>query len=119
MAGSGGGHSITLNGHIDVCEDRLLEQWSNDPYDPVIDGRDLIGRGSSDMKSANASFMFAVQVLQRHGVQPEADVIVHSVMGEEAGSPARRALSSAAMVATSRSSASRARAATSSRASAS
>ncbi|MCY4086356.1 MAG: ArgE/DapE family deacylase [Actinomycetia bacterium] len=85
--GAGGGHSITLNGHIDVCEDRLLEQWSNDPYDPVIDGRDLIGRGSSDMKSANASFMFAVQVLQQHGVQPEADVIVHSVMGEEAGEP--------------------------------
>ena len=41
--GSGGGPSVALNGHIDVCEDRRLEEWSSDPYEPVIDGRDMTG----------------------------------------------------------------------------
>ena len=85
--GAGGGSSIVLNGHIDVCEDRLLEEWSSDPYEPTVEGRDLIGRGSTDMKSANASFMFAIEILQKHDVLLDADVIVHSVMGEEAGEP--------------------------------
>jgi acetylornithine deacetylase/succinyl-diaminopimelate desuccinylase family protein len=88
--GDGEGPTITLNGHIDVCEDQLLDQWSSDPYDPVIDGRDLVGRGSTDMKSANASFMFAIEALKKHGVRLEGDVIVHSVMGEEAGEPGTR-----------------------------
>ena len=85
--GDGDGPAIALNGHIDVCEDRMLEEWSSDPYDPVIDGRDMIGRGASDMKSANASFIFAIETLKKHGVRLQGDVIVQSVIGEEAGEP--------------------------------
>ena len=85
--GDGDGPSIALNGHIDVCEDRLLDEWSSDPYEPVIDGRDMVGRGATDMKSANASFMFAIEMLKRHGITLQGDVIVQSVIGEEAGEP--------------------------------
>ena len=88
--GAGGGPTVVLNGHIDVCEDRLLEEWSSDPYDPVREGRDLIGRGSSDMKSATASFLFVLEVLASHGVRLRGDVYFQSVIGEEAGEPGTR-----------------------------
>jgi acetylornithine deacetylase len=88
--GTGGGPSVVLNGHIDVCEDRLLAEWSSDPYEPVRDGRDLIGRGSSDMKSATASFLFALETLVSRGVRLRGDVILQSVIGEETGEPGTR-----------------------------
>ena len=90
LRGEGGGPRIALNGHIDVCEDRLLEEWSTDAYDPVIDGRDLIGRGASDMKCATASFLFALELLRKHGVRLKGDVILQSVIGEETGEPGTR-----------------------------
>jgi acetylornithine deacetylase len=90
LRGDGGGPAVALNGHIDVCEDRLLEEWSSDPYDPVIDGRDMIGRGASDMKCANASFLVALETLRKHDVALAGDVIFQSVIGEEAGEPGTR-----------------------------
>jgi acetylornithine deacetylase len=90
MRGAGGGPAVALNSHIDVCEDRLLEEWSSDPYDPVIDGRDMIGRGASDMKCAMASFLVAVETLRRHGVRLKGDVVLQSVIGEEACEPGTR-----------------------------
>jgi acetylornithine deacetylase/succinyl-diaminopimelate desuccinylase family protein len=89
-SGAGSGPSVVLNSHIDVCEDRLLEHWSSDPYEPVIDGRDMIGRGASDMKCALASFLYAFETLQRLGVSLAGDVIIQSVIGEEAGEPGTR-----------------------------
>ncbi len=88
--GSGGGRSVALNGHIDVCEDVLLEQWSSDPYSPVIDGRDMIGRGATNLKSATASFLFAIATLRAHGVTLAGDIVFQSVIGEEAGEPGTR-----------------------------
>jgi acetylornithine deacetylase len=90
LRGAGGGPSVALNSHIDVCEDRLLEEWSSDAYDPVIDGRDMIGRGASDMKCAMASFLVAVETLNELGIRLKGDVIVQSVIGEEAGEPGTR-----------------------------
>lgn len=90
LRGAGGGPTVALNGHIDVCEDVLLDEWTSDPYEPVVDGRDMIGRGSTDMKCANASFLFAVGMLRKHGVSLKGDVVVQSVIGEEAGEPGTR-----------------------------
>jgi acetylornithine deacetylase/succinyl-diaminopimelate desuccinylase family protein len=90
LRGEGGGPAVALNSHIDVCEDRLLEEWSSDPYDPVIDGRDMIGRGVSDMKCAMASFVTAVETLRKRDVRLKGDVILQSVIGEEAGEPGTR-----------------------------
>jgi acetylornithine deacetylase len=90
LRGTGGGPTVSLNSHIDVCEDRLLDAWSHDPYEPVIDGGDMIGRGSSDMKCAMASFLFAVEALKAQGVTLRGNVELHSVIGEEAGEPGAR-----------------------------
>jgi acetylornithine deacetylase/succinyl-diaminopimelate desuccinylase family protein len=90
LKGQGGGPRVVLNGHIDVCEDRLLEEWTSDPYEPVIDGRDMVGRGATDMKCATASFLVALETLVKHGVRLKGDVILQSVIGEEAGEPGTR-----------------------------
>ena len=90
LHGLGGGPTVVLNGHIDVCADVLLDRWTSDPYDAVVDGRDLIGRGASDMKSAIASFLFALEALRACAVRLAGDVLVQSVVGEEAGEPGTR-----------------------------
>lgn len=87
LAGIGGGKSVILNGHIDVCEDRLIDKWRRDPYDPYLEGEALFGKGSSDMKSALAVFLFVLECVQRRGHRFKGDVIFESVIGEEMGEP--------------------------------
>lgn len=89
--GSGGGRSVILNGHIDVAEVRQRGAWQRDPFDPMIEGRVMYGRGTSDMKSALAAYLYVLERLQAAGVRLRGDVVVESVMGEEAGEPGTQA----------------------------
>lgn len=89
--GAGGGRSVILNGHIDVAEIRQRSAWSRDPFDPAVEGRTMYGRGTADMKGALAAYLFAVGRLQAAGVRLRGDVVIESVMGEEAGEPGTRA----------------------------
>jgi len=90
LRGTGDGKSVILNGHIDVCEDRLNERWSRDPYDPYVEAGALIGKGSSDMKGALAAFLFVLEWVRRKGHKFKGDVIFESVIGEERGEPGTR-----------------------------
>ncbi|MBI4240379.1 MAG: ArgE/DapE family deacylase [Candidatus Rokubacteria bacterium] len=90
LKGTGGGHSLILNGHMDVAEVRQRETWRRDPFEPIVEGRTMYGRGTSDMKSALAAYLFVLQQLHAAGVRLRGDVIIESVMGEEAGEPGTR-----------------------------
>jgi formylaminopyrimidine deformylase len=90
LRGERGRPTLVLNGHIDVCEERLLERWATNPYEAVVDGRDVIGRGSTDMKSSLAAYLVTIEALRACGVRLAGDVLVQSVMGEEAGEPGTR-----------------------------
>jgi formylaminopyrimidine deformylase len=90
LRGEHGHPTVVLNGHIDVCEERLLDRWATDPYDAVVEGRDVIGRGSTDMKSSLAAYLVTIEALRACGVRLVGDVVVQSVMGEEAGEPGTR-----------------------------
>ncbi|MFQ5880447.1 MAG: ArgE/DapE family deacylase [Dehalococcoidia bacterium] len=90
VRGAGGGPSVILNGHIDVAEVRQPDAWQRPPFQPVIEGRLMYGRGTSDMKSALAAYLFALEQLQALGMKLRGDVIVQSVMGEEAAEPGTR-----------------------------
>lgn len=77
--------SLVLNAHVDVAEVGDTSNWSFDPFKPFIrDGR-LHGRGSSDMKTALAAFMFAMKLILENNVELKGNLILHSVTGEEAG----------------------------------
>lgn len=77
------GRSLILNGHIDVVPTGPLEMWKTNPFDPVIDGTWMSGRGAGDMKAGLTSNLFALDALRSLGFQPAANVHVQSVVEEE------------------------------------
>ena len=54
-------------GHTDVVPTGPLEQWTSNPFEPVIRDETLYGRGASDMKSSIAAFIEAVgELVEMH-----------------------------------------------------
>jgi acetylornithine deacetylase len=82
---------VILNGHIDVAEVRQRGAWRREPFDPVVEDRLMYGRGTADMKSALAAYLYVLGRLQAARVRLRGDVVVQSVMGEEAGEPGTEA----------------------------
>lgn len=48
-------------GHTDVVPTGPLEQWTSDPFDPVVRDGCLYGRGASDMKGSLAAMITATE----------------------------------------------------------
>ncbi|WP_223701910.1 peptidase [Sutcliffiella deserti] len=83
--GTGGGHSIILNGHIDVVPEGEINQWDCDPYEGKIENGKIYGRGTTDMKGGNVAMLLAIDALQSVGIKLKGDVIFQSVIEEESG----------------------------------
>lgn len=77
------GRSLILQAHVDVVPPGPLDLWSQPPFDPVIRGDWMYGRGAADMKAGHAANLFALDALRRIGVQPAATVTMQSVVEEE------------------------------------
>jgi acetylornithine deacetylase len=95
LAGASGGRSLILNGHTDVVSPEPISAWTHDPFGAVIlpspvggEGHGwgrMYGRGTQDMKSGLIANLFAVRALKECGVQLKGDLILQSVIEEEAG----------------------------------
>lgn len=87
IAGTGGGRSLVLSGHLDtkpVGDARGL--WRSDPHVPEIRDGCMYGLGTSDMKAAVAAMVFAAAALRAGGSPPLAgDLVLAFVADEEAG----------------------------------
>lgn len=81
--GAGNGPSFMYNGHMDT--NPAGEGWTKDPLGGEADDEFVYGIGISNMKSANASFLHAVEVLRETGFKPKGDLIVAYVVGELQG----------------------------------
>lgn len=81
--GKGDGPSFMYNGHMDT--NPAGEGWTKDPLGGEADDEFVYGIGISNMKSANASFLHAVEVLRETGFKPKGDLIVAYVVGELQG----------------------------------
>jgi len=77
------GRSLILQGHVDVVPPGPLELWSHPPFDPVVHGGWIHGRGAGDMKQGVSAMIFALDALEAAGMTPAADVIVQTVTEEE------------------------------------
>jgi len=77
------GRSLIFNGHIDVVPVGSAEMWTDPPFEPVIRGGRLYGRGGGDMKAGIVSYILAFKALQSLGLQPAAPVYLQSVVEEE------------------------------------
>ncbi len=77
-AGSGSGKTLMLNGHIDTVGVAGMTA----PFDPVVENGRLYGRGSSDMKGADAVMILLLEEIARAGDFP-GRVVATFVVDEE------------------------------------
>ena len=77
------GRSLILQAHVDVVPAGPADMWMHGPFDPVIEGDWMYGRGSGDMKAGHAANLYCLEALRRIGLQPAATVYVQSVVEEE------------------------------------
>ncbi len=77
------GRSLILQAHVDVVPPGPADMWAHPPFDPVIEGDWLYGRGGADMKAGHAANLFALDALRAIGLQPGATVTMQSVVEEE------------------------------------
>lgn len=77
------GKSLILNGHIDVVPTGPLDMWATPPFEPVVDGDWMTGRGAGDMKGGVVANLFALDALRDAGFQPGADLYFQTVVEEE------------------------------------
>src|SRR5215208_165487 len=77
------GPTIAMNGHLDTVPVSDLLAWRTGPYDPTVseDGKKLIGRGASDMKSSVAVMLHVMDVLKHAPLR--GSVQAHIVSDEE------------------------------------
>ena len=71
-------------GHTDVVPVGDITKWDSPPFEAVIDGGILRGRGAADMKGAIAAFVAAVMDLFESGWRPEGS-ISFLITGDEEG----------------------------------
>lgn len=85
MGKGAGGHSLILNGHVDVVPAGDEDNWTYPPWQATIaDGR-VYGRGAVDMKGGLCCALFAARALHDAGIQLQGRLLVESVIGEEDG----------------------------------
>lgn len=80
-----GGRSLALNGHVDVVSPEPVDAWTRDPFGGERIGNRLYGRGAADMKAGHIASYVALRSVIEAGIELQGDVLLHSVVEEEAG----------------------------------
>ena len=86
LPGRPGGKTLMLSGHLDTRPIGELREWKSDPHDPVIRDGKMFGLGTSDMKGAVASMIYATAGLVASGHELGGDVLLAFTADEETGS---------------------------------
>jgi len=90
--GSGGGHSLIFNAHLDTTL-RPDAVWSaRDPKDPLyhsawVEGDSIYGDGVVNDKGPMAAFLVAAKAIKESGQSLKGDLIVSAVCGEISREP--------------------------------
>ncbi|MCJ7511646.1 MAG: M20/M25/M40 family metallo-hydrolase, partial [Anaerolineales bacterium] len=78
--------TILFYGHYDVQPTDPIDLWRTDPFDPVVQGDNLYGRGASDMKGQVMAHLSAVEAILHTGPLP-VNLKIMLEGEEEIGSP--------------------------------
>lgn len=95
LKGTGGGRSLVLNGHIDIYE--LSQDWTRDPFAPVVEDGKVYGAGIADMKAGTSAALAALRRVAGHK-RLRGDVIFQGVSCHFEGGVGTRALCDAGFV---------------------
>jgi len=82
--GAGRRPPVVLLGHLDVVEAKR-DDWARDPFTLVEADGHFYGRGTLDMKSADAAWVAALLRMKQEGVVPAGDYVLALTAGEEEG----------------------------------
>ena len=75
-----------FNGHSDVVTEGDLSAWTVGPFDGVVKGDLIYGRGAADMKGGLAAIVICLRGLIESGVSLNGEVVFHAVADEEVDS---------------------------------
>ena len=79
------GFSLIINGHVDVVPAGDLSKWNFEPYCGTITDKEILGRGTSDMKAGIACALFTIGLFKELNVPIEGNIRLHIVSDEESG----------------------------------
>jgi acetylornithine deacetylase/succinyl-diaminopimelate desuccinylase family protein len=83
--GSSEGPVVALNGHLDTVPVPFGEPWRHPPFEGVVEGGRLYGRGALDMKGPCAALMWAGAGLAGRADGLPGGIQLHLVCDEESG----------------------------------
>jgi len=81
-----GTRSLVFAGHTDVVPTGPLEQWTSDPFIPVVRGGKLYGRGAADMKASLAAMVVGCE--EYLAESPETDLTIAFLLTSDEEGPA-------------------------------
>ena len=78
------GRRVLFDGHVDTVPAENASDWTTPPFEPVLRDGKLYGRGTSDMKGADAAFaVAAAQYLREVGTDFSGELWFAGVVQEE------------------------------------
>ena len=83
-AHAGGAKPVLIIAHLDVVEARRSD-WTTDPFRLVEKDGFFYGRGTQDMKGADAIMVTTLMRFAREGYRPDRDIILALTADEETG----------------------------------
>lgn len=85
LAGESDDDPLTFTGHMDVVpvwnDERL--RWRTDPFEPVVQGGRITGRGAADMKGGLACVLLAMSELAQASIRPSRTIHLLVTCDEE------------------------------------
>jgi succinyl-diaminopimelate desuccinylase len=87
MAGSGGGPTLVLNGHMDTVPIDDESLWDSDPFAGDVRDGYMYGRGACDMKAGLTTQIAVAHHLASIRDELRGTLILHFVAGEECAEP--------------------------------
>ncbi|RMH82941.1 MAG: M20 family metallo-hydrolase [Calditrichaeota bacterium] len=86
LPGESSDRTIWFLAHMDVVPPGDLQLWETDPWEAVVKGDRIYGRGTEDNQQGLVSSVFTLLAFRETGVKPRYDVGVILVSDEETGS---------------------------------
>lgn len=78
-----GKNLIAFDGHLDVVGAGDISNWDYDPYEGFEDDEKIVGRGTTDMKGAIASMVYAGKIINDLDVHDDFTLLISATVAEE------------------------------------
>lgn len=85
LDGNAPGKTLGFTGHLDVVAAGDESEWLHPPFEAVIDGNKLYGRGSTDMKGGTVALVLAMIELKTKKIPFNGRIKLLATVGEEIG----------------------------------